>query len=135
MRRLVFNLLSVWIVLGLFLAGAPQACIGDGEGNPCRAEACACVAACSCQQAHRRAAEAVSECCIVEDGGASASACHGPGQWPHFAPADKQWQVGLPPQAIAWAPGPLSVTQPASRPDRPVSGALPLPDKPPRSFS
>lgn len=102
MSRVLSLVVSLMVLLTLGLAQAPRMCVGDGQGAACQPEACACVAACSCQEAHLRAklaaaADAVSDCCVVDAASIGSShpteagACHGPGTWPHFAPQDRHW--------------------------------------------
>ena len=131
MSRTLSLFVSLMLFLALGLAQAPRVCVGDGHGGACRAEACACVAACSCHEAHDRA---VPECCMVDDHAqaqAQAGACHGPNQFPHFAPADRHW-FALAPIAAE----PLRLERPDARAFRAVPGAiaalLAIPDEPPR---
>ncbi|MFN3428434.1 MAG: hypothetical protein ACK46X_00620 [Candidatus Sericytochromatia bacterium] len=105
MSRLLSLVVSLMVLLTLGLAQAPRVCVGDGLGGACQPAACACVAACSCQEAHRRAtvaaSEPVSDCCAVDAASigtsqpTEAGACHGPGTWPHFAPQDRHWYATL----------------------------------------
>lgn len=142
MSRLLSLVVSLMVLLTLGLAQAPRVCVGDGQGGACQPAACACVAACSCQEAHRRAAavatDAVSDCCVVDAAsigsshGAEAGACHGPGTWPHFAPQDRHWYAVLavwPDQALFGHPAfdaPGLTARSAHRATAP-------PEKPPRA--
>jgi hypothetical protein len=141
MSRLLSLLVSAMLLLTLGLAQAPRVCVGDGNGGACRPEACACVAACSCQAAHHRdtAAEAdASDCCAVAEPASchsapatEASACHGPGQWPHFAPSDRHWFALVPdwPVIALDAPEPAA---PMPLRDRAAHRSHAPPERPPR---
>lgn len=133
MSRMLSLLVSVMLLLTLGLVQAPRMCVGDGDGGACRPEACACVAACSCQEAHRRAAADASDCCAVsfDDEAPTATACHGPNDWPHFAPPDRHWYALVPAWPVfdwrdhAHAEPPAQIARSAYRSQAP-------PERPPR---
>lgn len=60
------------LLIGVLLGRLPQPCLGNGAGQSCSAESCACVAACSCQTAHAQALQERYGAC----GDAAALACH-----------------------------------------------------------
>lgn len=138
MSRVVSLFVSLMLLVTLGLAQAPRVCVGDGLGGACRPEACACVAACSCNEAHRRAtASAETDCCAVEsaeNGQPTASSCHGPDQWPHFAPSDRLWHAALPPVALLPDWGRPAFEAPAYRLPA-AHGAHAPPLQPPRAFA
>lgn len=131
------------LLLTLGLAQAPRVCVGDGNGGACRPEACACVAACSCQAAHRRdtaAQAAASDCCAVAEPqpaschsapATEASACHGPGQWPHFAPSDRHWFALVPDWPVIALEAPETTAAMPLR-DRAAHRTHAPPERPPR---
>lgn len=108
MLRLRSFLVSLLLIMAFGLALAPQPCKGDGQGGPCQVEACACVAACTCQATHilqkasqdaascHHAAPSAASCCSVEPTPA-VTACHGPDNGADFAPPDRHWFAVLPP--------------------------------------
>lgn len=136
-----FITLMVFLTFGM--ANAPRICIGDGQGGACRMEACACVAACTCQAAHaqerREQVEAhAASCCSTgacPAPQAEASSCHQPGSWPHFAPADRHWFALVPtvPAPSVWGDVPGHPTGWAPLPPR--AGPRFALEKPPRSFA
>jgi hypothetical protein len=141
MSRLLSLLVSAMLLLTLGLAQAPRVCVGDGNGGACRPEACACVAACSCQAAHHRdmAARAeVSDCCAVAEPASchaapatEASACHGPGQWPHFAPSDRHWFALVPAWPVIVLDAPVAL-DPLPLRERAAHHPQAPPERPPR---
>lgn len=48
-NRLLQIVMSCLMLLAMGLADLPRPCIGDGKGNPCSIESCACVMACTCK--------------------------------------------------------------------------------------
>jgi hypothetical protein len=139
-----WSFLVAWmVVLSLGMAQVPRVCMGDGHGGACRYEACACVKECSCQFAHeqeRRAADeaGLEPCCLAAEAPCHTKAvagCHGPRQFPNFAPPQRHWYglvaslsdplafLAAPDVRGAWAKGHL------------VAWTLAPPERPPRSFA
>lgn len=129
MSRLWSLLISMMLFLTLGAAQLPQACQGDGQGNACRADACICVASCTCYLDHARATLGADACCSVQ----VEAACHGPETPRHLALPEKHWFAAAPDMAaFAIRVFPVSeahtpwAAQGVGHPD------LLLPEKPPR---
>ena len=131
MSRVYALLVSVMLLLTLGLSQAPRMCVGDGLGGACRPEACACVQACSCQEAHRRATLAASDCCAVDVADGAQASCHGPDGWPHFAPADRHWFALVPAWPLFALDRPTASEPPAMR-ARLADRSQAPPERPPR---
>ena len=139
MRHVWPFILSVAIILGIGLSALPRPCIGDGEGNACRPEACACVQACTCQLVHEaeRRMAAVPECCRLpgHDAAMQASVCHGPNASTHFSPPVKDGFALLPARFALTLPASPAPVLVVLAPVWPASRALPPPVRPPWSFA
>jgi hypothetical protein len=133
MHRLSHILMTFVVLLGLAFAQAPSPCVGDGHGEACLTEACACDASCTCRALHQDAD--VPECCRVEPADTASGLTRAvPHRWPNFTPPQKRWfalPVALEPSLNAEPAPPATPWRAASPLARPVAP----PDKVPRRAS
>jgi hypothetical protein len=130
MHRLSHFLMTLVVLLGLAFAQAPSPCAGDGHGEACLTEACACDASCTCRAAHADAD--VPECCRVEPADTPTGLSQAtPHRWPNFTPPMKRW-FALPVSLEARLEAAPALQATPWRRVRPAGLATAPPDKVPR---
>lgn len=124
MRRLI---LSLWLVLIAFVSVTtlPMPCVGDGAGHACQAEACTCVAACTCHLAHD-----------LEQTSCHSGSHTAPLATQHLSPPRADWQAVPPPAPeLATPPTPIPLARIVPTLVHPTEPHLAGPEKPPRSIA
>jgi hypothetical protein len=135
MATRVWTLLLMLCCLGF--VQAPRPCAGDGHGQACSATACACMTACTCQEAHRAVRKLAAALCAATDACQTdverlaacetvLAACHGDEAPRHFAPGPDgdPALLGAAPAALALGPARVAALPPADR-----ASALPPPPR------
>lgn len=135
MSRLLHVFISCLMLLSLGAADLPRPCVGDGMGNPCAIESCACSMACTCKSHCMDSAEAPPG--SGEDA-SSHAACHmGPSApadatLAHFSLPDPRPPALLPPSPISEWPAVAPDRYRPSGSERFASRSLSPAEPPPR---